>query len=101
MDNVEISFGKLGLGIMKVHYGANLECTDIYPVLKSRPADLRSLGPVYEVDGYQIGTGLRELKGQTRNVAWQADADEVARIRSEWAETIRENNRQVFFADEN
>lgn len=100
MDNVEVTFGKLGLGIMKVHFGANLEFTDTYPVLKSRPASLQSLGPIYEVDGYTIGTGLRQLHGEIRNVAWQTDADEVARIQAEWTAVIQENNRQVFFSDE-
>lgn len=92
MDNVEIKFGKLGLGIMKVHFGANLEFTDTYPVLRVRPAGLTSLGPIIEVDGYTIGTGLREVNGQTRNVAWKADADEVARIEAEWAEAFAAGN---------
>lgn len=60
-----------------------------FPVLLSRPDGLRHLGAkeVME-DGQILGTGIREVDGVLRNVAWRADAEEVARIDAEWRGAI-------------
>lgn len=68
-----------------------------FPVLLSRPADgLRHIGPKETLpDGQVIGTGQRELFGELKNVAWRADAEEVARIDREWREAIENSTSEV------
>lgn len=92
MARVEIVFEGQRLSIVEI-VGVR------YPVLRERPADLGSLGPVEELeDGRKLGTGFRQLGGQTRTVAWWADEDEVNKIHAEWREAIERSTIPVDLA---
>lgn len=69
---------------------------DRFPVLLARPEGLMHLGPKEEMaDGQILGTGIREVSGVLRNVAWRADAEEVARIDAEWREAISRSTIEI------
>lgn len=62
---------------------------DRFPVLLSRPDNLvRLFAKETMADGQVLGTGQRLVGGEIKNVAWRADAEEVARIDQEWREAL-------------
>lgn len=62
-----------------------------FPVLPKRPANLVRLFAKETVGDKVLGTGQREVDGEIKNIAWWADAEEVARIDAEWREAIERN----------
>ena len=69
---------------------------DRFPVLLARPASLIRLFAKEEMaDGQIIGTGQREVDGEVKNVAWRADADEIARIDREWREALDRSSYEI------
>lgn len=62
-----------------------------FPVLPKRPANLVRLFAKETVGDKVLGTGQREVDGEIKNIAWWADAEEVARIDREWREAIERN----------
>lgn len=70
---------------------------DRFPVFPRRPESLvRLFAKETLSDGRVLGTGQRTLPDNTtRNVAWWADADEVARIDREWREAIARSSFEV------
>lgn len=62
-----------------------------FPVLPKRPANLVRLFAKETVGDKVLGTGQREVDGEVKNIAWWADAEEVARIDAEWREAIERN----------
>lgn len=62
-----------------------------FPVLPERPANLVRLFAKETVGDKVLGTGQREVDGEVKNIAWWADAEEVARIDAEWREAIERN----------
>lgn len=69
-----------------------------FPVLPVRPDNLVRLFAKEVLEdgtGRVVGTGQRISAGITRNVAWFADAEEVARIDAEWREAIARSSSEV------
>jgi len=62
-----------------------------FPVLPQRPTNLVRLFAKEPVGDKVLGTGQREIDGEIKNIAWWADAEEVARIDTEWREAIERN----------
>jgi hypothetical protein len=101
MANVDVTWTRLGLGIMRVTYGLpGDESTDTYPVFKSEPEGVLRYGPTYEFEGQQIATGDRMVGRRERPIAWKVTADEARAIAKTFEDAIRATHRQVFFADE-
>lgn len=69
---------------------------DRFPVLPKRPQNLvRLFAKEAMEDGRILGTGQRVVDGAVRNIAWWADADEVARIDAEWREAIARSSVEI------
>lgn len=67
-----------------------------FPVLPRRPENLVHLFAKEELaDGRIIGTGQRVVDGEVKNIAWWADAEEVARIDAEWREALLRSTIEV------
>lgn len=67
-----------------------------FPVLPRRPENLVRLFAKEELaDGRIIGTGQRVTDGEVKNIAWWADAEEVARIDAEWREALLRSTIEV------
>ncbi|AZS06743.1 hypothetical protein HOU95_gp064 [Streptomyces phage Hiyaa] len=62
-----------------------------FPVLPQRPTDLVRLFAKEPVGDKVLGTGQRVVDGEVKNIAWWADAEEVARIDQEWRDAIEAN----------
>lgn len=85
MARVEIVLGSGETGRLMV-----VEIVGVrFPVLPQRPENLvRMFAKETLADGRVLGTGQRVMDGEVKNIAWWADADEVARIDREWREAI-------------
>jgi len=67
-----------------------------FAVLPERPEVLSHIGHIEDLpDGRKIVTGMREVNGVLRNVAWRADDAEVARVQGEWREAIARSSFEV------
>ena len=68
-----------------------------FPVLPRRPERLVYLfAKETMADGRVLGTGQRLVPGEgIKNIAWWADADEVARIDAEWREVLDRNTIEI------
>jgi hypothetical protein len=66
-----------------------------FPVLPQRPANLVRLFAKEPVGDKVLGTGQREIDGEIKNIAWWADAEEVARIDAEWREAIARSTIEI------
>lgn len=70
---------------------------DRFPVLPRRPENLvRLFAKETLADGRVLGTGQRVMDhGEVKNIAWWADAEEVARIDAEWREAILRSTIEI------
>lgn len=67
-----------------------------FPVLPRRPSTLVQLfAKEVMADGRVLGTGQRDVDGEIKNIAWWADADEVARIDAEWREALLRSTIEI------
>lgn len=67
-----------------------------FPVLPRRPSTLvRLFAKEVMADGRVLGTGQRDVDGEIKNIAWWADADEVARIDTEWREALLRSTIEI------
>lgn len=67
-----------------------------FPVLPRRPQRLVYLfAKEVMADGRVLGTGQRFTDEGVKNIAWWADADEVARIDAEWREVLDRNTIEI------
>lgn len=67
-----------------------------FPVLPKRPENLTHLFAKEELaDGRFLGTGRRVTPQGVQNIAWWADAEEVARIDREWREALAASSHEL------
>ncbi len=71
-----------------------------FPVLPKRPENLvRLFAKETLADGRVLGTGQRTVSDgihyEVKNIAWWADAEEVARIDAEWREAIARSTIEI------
>lgn len=90
MAKVDVTWTKLGLGIMKVTYGLpGDEGVDTYPVLKAEPEHVLRYGPTYEFEGQKIATGERMVGYNERPVAWKVNDEEARAIARKFEDAIQ------------